>query len=159
MHRPPESGLMLTYTGGSLCTDNTRRSTEFYLECSHSAGIGSPTAVFGDCKYIVTWETSLACPVRQSPVLSLIFWALVALIAYLALGFLYNVRVKQLPLMDWRTLPHAETLHRVGQGLQTLVAPLSESIPDVFVRLRLLAAKAWSVARGRSPAQSDYSSF
>eukprot|EP00961_Rhodomonas_salina_P016285 219159-Rhodomonas_salina.1 len=29
---------------------------------SRQAGKGEPVAVFGDCDFVVTWETALACP-------------------------------------------------------------------------------------------------
>jgi hypothetical protein len=38
--RHPEAGLKLTYTGGSPCDGDTRRSTQFHFECNPDAGVG-----------------------------------------------------------------------------------------------------------------------
>jgi hypothetical protein len=76
--RRPEAGLKLTYTGGSPCDGDTRRSTQFHFECNPDAGKGEPVAVFGDCEFVVTWETALACPIRQTQLLSFL-WYVVAL--------------------------------------------------------------------------------
>lgn len=68
--RRPSQGVKLTYTGGSQCDGATQRSTQFQFDCNRRAGLGRPVTVFGDCEFIITWETSLACPnreVRASP--------------------------------------------------------------------------------------------
>ena len=43
--RRPEAGLKLSYTGGSPCDGDTRRSTHFHFECNRDAGHGEPIAV------------------------------------------------------------------------------------------------------------------
>ncbi len=48
--------------------------------------------MFGDCDFVVTWETALACPVQPAGFFTFIFWAIVIFGAYLLGGFIYNVR-------------------------------------------------------------------
>jgi hypothetical protein len=154
LSRSPRDGLKLTYTGGSECAPSAanapprRRSTEFFLECSPAAGRGAPTGVFGDCNYVVTWETSLACPIRPAPVLSLLFWALVAALVYLAAGFLYNVRRAGglAAAGGWDALPHAAALRAAGR--QVLAAAAAARAAALAAALAARGASGAAAERG-----------
>lgn len=99
--RHPGVGLKLRYTGGSECDGDTDRSTEFHFECNPEAGKGEPVAVFGDCEFVVTWETALACPQRGVALWVFLLWAALALIVYLCVGAIINIRFKDAePTLD-----------------------------------------------------------
>mmetsp|Transcript_71779 Transcript_71779/g.149914 ORF Transcript_71779/g.149914 Transcript_71779/m.149914 type:complete len:330 (+) Transcript_71779:213-1202(+) len=141
----PEAGLKLTYTGGSQCDGSTERSTEYRFECNADAGKGEPVAVFGDCDFVVTWETALACPVKGTPLLTFLFWAVMAFAAYLFFGFLYNVRFTNAEA-DWEAVPHIHYL-RWFLGLTSALSQqfcelLGDKIPYVGAGWMWLQDKA-----------------
>ncbi len=131
------------------------RSTQFLLECNPAAGRGAPAGVFGDCTYLVTWETAHACPLRPAPALSLLFWAAVALLAYLAAGFLRNVRAAGglAAAGGWDALPHAGALRAAGRRLQALAGDWPPRAADAG---RRLAAAAWGRLGGGRAGSGGY---
>lgn len=127
--RHPEAGLKLSYTGGSPCDGDTRRSTEFHFECNPDAGKGEPVAVFGDCEFVVTWETAYACPIRQTQLGSFVWWAFLFFCLYVVLGFFYNVRVKNMT-PDLGAIPHVQWLQWFGALVSAIVQNILETVGD-----------------------------
>merc|ERR1712216_238814 len=127
--RNPQVGLKLTYSGGSPCDGDTRRSTQFHFECNPDAGKGEPVAVFGDCEFVVTWETALACPIRQTQLTSFLWWGFVLVALYLLLGFFYNVRFKDLP-PDLGAVPHGQHLQWFGSVLSAIASNILEAVGE-----------------------------
>eukprot|EP00287_Rhodomonas_sp_CCMP768_P008112 CAMPEP_0196748280 /NCGR_PEP_ID=MMETSP1091-20130531/72961_1 /TAXON_ID=302021 /ORGANISM="Rhodomonas sp., Strain CCMP768" /LENGTH=328 /DNA_ID=CAMNT_0042095567 /DNA_START=85 /DNA_END=1071 /DNA_ORIENTATION=+ len=127
--RRPDAGLKLTYTGGSQCDGDTQRSTEYRFECNPEAGKGEPVAVFGDCDFVVTWETALACPVQQAGFFTFLLWAGVVVAAYLFGGFLYNVRFRHADA-DADAIPHIHYLRWLLGLVSAIAQQLCETAGD-----------------------------
>eukprot|EP00042_Codosiga_hollandica_P059240 m.908301 g.908301 ORF g.908301 m.908301 type:complete len:2204 (+) comp60100_c0_seq3:1210-7821(+) len=65
-----DGALSLTYTGGSSCgTNKSNHSTVILLKCNQTAGLGSPVFSYatGNCTFVFTWATSLACHPKIMP--------------------------------------------------------------------------------------------
>ena len=86
----PEEGVKLTYRAGTQCDGRTGRSLEYHLLCNPAMPIGEPAAIAGDCRFIVTWETALACPIRPRSVAAYAACAAAAILMYLVAAFLCN---------------------------------------------------------------------
>eukprot|EP00802_Teleaulax_amphioxeia_P015337 Tamp_15426.p1 GENE.Tamp_15426~~Tamp_15426.p1 ORF type:complete len:165 (-),score=9.34 Tamp_15426:90-584(-) len=127
--RRPEAGLKLTYSGGSKCDESTHRSTQFHFECNPDAGRGEPVAVFGDCEFVVTWETAYACPIRQTQLMTFLWWAVVIFAIYLMLGFFYNVRFNNMA-PDLGAIPHVQWLQWLGTLVTAIIQNILETVGD-----------------------------
>ncbi len=51
---------------------------------------GEPSAIAGDCGFVVTWETALACPLRPHHAAAYAACVAAAVAAYVLVGFLCN---------------------------------------------------------------------
>ena len=116
---------------------------------------------------MVTWETALACPIRPMPALSYLFWGIVAVLMYLAGGFVVNVRRagglvaaggwEALPHIqrckgrdgDWEALPHIQPLRAAGRQVQSAAASAAGCVwartPEA---MRRVTSAAWASIRG-----------
>ena len=87
----PEEGVKLTYRAGTQCDGRTGRSLEHRLLCDPAApAAGEPVAITGDCRFVVTWQTALACPARPRSVAAFAACAVAAVVAYVVAGCLCN---------------------------------------------------------------------
>mmetsp|Transcript_11781 Transcript_11781/g.18495 ORF Transcript_11781/g.18495 Transcript_11781/m.18495 type:complete len:334 (+) Transcript_11781:63-1064(+) len=134
-NRHPEAGLKLTYTGGDQCDGRTERSTEFHFECNPDAGDGEPVTVMGDCDFVVTWETALACPSGKTSLFQFLFWGLALFGLYLMGGFFHNVRFKNLPA-DIDAIPHIDQLRWFGSLVTALFQQLLEQMQEYIPATR-----------------------
>jgi hypothetical protein len=82
--------VKLTYRAGTQCDGRTGRSLEYHFLCNPALPAGEPAAIAGDCGFIVTWETALACPLRPRSVATYVACAAAAVLAYLVAAFLCN---------------------------------------------------------------------
>jgi hypothetical protein len=82
--------VKLTYRAGTQCDGRTGRSLEYHFLCNPALPAGEPAAIAGDCGFIVTWETALACPLRPRSVATYVACAVAAVLAYLVAAFLCN---------------------------------------------------------------------
>ncbi len=159
--RSPNEGLKLTYTSGSLCDDGRRRTTQFLFECSPTAGRGVPSGVFGNCDYMVTWETAAACPIIRTPIVSAAFWLLIVSITYLSLGFAYNVHAAGgiHSAGGWNALPHAAALRATGRALHIAGAAMAIGVWKALERCTPFAERMWRAVAAWSGRGSNYSEF
>jgi len=133
--RHPEVGLRLLYTGGSRCGRNRERSTEFHFECNRKAGKGGPVAIFGDCEFVVTWETELACPIRQITLFHFLLLLILLVIFYLAAGFFFNVRYRG-AIPDYDAIPHIQQIRWLGAVILAVFVKVLEIIGDYLPGVR-----------------------
>jgi len=78
----PEEGLKLTYSSGTKCDARTGRSLEYHFVCDPRKSDSLPTTVAGECRFMVIWETSLACPLGTHRAPGYAFWGLGLVVAY-----------------------------------------------------------------------------
>ena len=100
---------------------------------------------------MVTWETALACPIRPMPALSYLFWGIVAVLMYLAGGFVVNVRRAGglVAAGGWEALPHIQLLRAAGRQVQSAAASAAGCVwartPEP---MRRVTSAAWASIRG-----------
>ena len=119
-----------------------------------------PSGVFGSCDYMVTWETAAACPMRSASPASAAFWLLLALLAYLAVGFACNVRAAGSwhAAGGWSALPHLSALQALGSALQTAAAATGMGVWQALERCTPYVERAWGAVMARM-GHSSYSEF
>jgi len=131
----PEDGVKLTYSAGTKCDGSTGRSMEYHFICDPQVeGPGQPVTVAGECRFMIIWQSQLACPSypAYSPLLAL--WAVLLLALYLIVGFAYNVLGNGMP-PSLSAVPHSAALAALAMLCGECVGGRKGDAPQETTRL------------------------